>query len=585
MSLQLTKKDVVSVSALCAACRQPDANMQCTRCMRVVYCDTTCQREHWRNGGHKSRCSPAAVPTWVPKGDDVTERLKLKRCGACHADIPISAFSQSQLKKKARRRCTSCSSANAPICTVPDEKQPAQGPECPICLTGASNGPLILSGCSCRGSAGMRHLACIVEYATHGSDIMARDARWHACSTCKNSFTGEFYFRLAQARHAMVNDRIHDPQQPDRPTLSEQTGALLHLAGAHADRGEYAQAEALDRKVVGLRTLEFGAENKDTICAIVCLASTCGRQGKYTEAKSLLADALPIARRVMGADAAVTVTVAMNLGNALSSTGQFVTAKEVLSSVLAQQRRLNRSTDPLTLNIAFNLANVLTQLGDHVAAESLESEVLASQTRVLGSDHPLTLRTAHTLSRRYLMLDKLDDAELLLTETLTRQQRVLGHAGARHDEDTRLVMALLTITYRRQKRYVASYDMLRSVLVHQIHQKQEQPNTAIHESVYQTIQQLILNEVDDFMHETKDIPLWAFLLDKPSGENDPFDRYLRFIGESFLSGIKPGSLFHMSQDPALSDILPAALSKMERDWTGTGTADRIDVETALQTPK
>lgn len=35
----------------------------CARCETVVYCRGSCQKAHWKKGGHKAQCKPAAAAT------------------------------------------------------------------------------------------------------------------------------------------------------------------------------------------------------------------------------------------------------------------------------------------------------------------------------------------------------------------------------------------------------------------------------------------------------------------------------------------------------------------------------------------
>ena len=43
---------------LCAACGKKGAHSRCMRCLQTAYCDTKCQKVHWR-AGHKRECTKA----------------------------------------------------------------------------------------------------------------------------------------------------------------------------------------------------------------------------------------------------------------------------------------------------------------------------------------------------------------------------------------------------------------------------------------------------------------------------------------------------------------------------------------------
>ena len=116
---------------ICAhvGCDQP-GELRCVRCKTVLYCSQEHQRLHWKEGGHKRHCTPAptaaatatadAAPPPPPStsGPAVVGVLSpttvsasaspRKLCGACRVPKPVAAFSNSQLKKKAKRRCLEC---------------------------------------------------------------------------------------------------------------------------------------------------------------------------------------------------------------------------------------------------------------------------------------------------------------------------------------------------------------------------------------------------------------------------------------------------------------------------------------------
>ena len=199
-------------------CRRPGAGLRCARCRAVAYCNKQCQGEHWGSGGHKRFCRPS------PRPGGKTDSLEAtKRCGACGVIKPVAAFTGSQLKKKAARRCTACGDAGVGIppkkpaahskpspeelalstMSVKELKkliataglshadcveiadlqaraaqaiaagataaESSSGPpdECWVCDKGGVDdaGALPLYGCSCRGSLGHVHVNCLEGFA------------------------------------------------------------------------------------------------------------------------------------------------------------------------------------------------------------------------------------------------------------------------------------------------------------------------------------------------------------------------------------------------------------------------------------
>ena len=148
-----------SASRVCAhiGCSKSGCMLKCAVCKAVFYCTKEHQRLHWKKGGHKRHCIPppmaappsatslAASTTYlgVPVSFGSTEQPAqpaasdaatpaagpskqcgaataaaagpTKVCGACHMSKPVAAFSNSQQKKKARRRCIECSEAERSV--------------------------------------------------------------------------------------------------------------------------------------------------------------------------------------------------------------------------------------------------------------------------------------------------------------------------------------------------------------------------------------------------------------------------------------------------------------------------------------
>ena len=52
------KDGMKKISSPCGNCGK-DGTLQCARCKTVRYCSGTCQKTHWKKGGHKAACKPA----------------------------------------------------------------------------------------------------------------------------------------------------------------------------------------------------------------------------------------------------------------------------------------------------------------------------------------------------------------------------------------------------------------------------------------------------------------------------------------------------------------------------------------------
>ena len=80
--------------------------------------------------------------------------------------------------------------------------------QCWVCCEGSSaERPLLYTGCACRGSAGLAHLECLVQAATHDVEC------WTTCPTCRQEYTGAADVGLARARWELVRARPAEDEE------------------------------------------------------------------------------------------------------------------------------------------------------------------------------------------------------------------------------------------------------------------------------------------------------------------------------------------------------------------------------------
>ena len=60
MNINKIEGTTTSSSSRCSACGKPKSKYQklrkCSGCHAVQYCNTECQKKHWKIGGHKKEC-------------------------------------------------------------------------------------------------------------------------------------------------------------------------------------------------------------------------------------------------------------------------------------------------------------------------------------------------------------------------------------------------------------------------------------------------------------------------------------------------------------------------------------------------
>jgi hypothetical protein len=143
----------------------------------------------------------------------------------------------------------------------------------------------------------------------------------------------------------------------------------------------------------------LGAEHPDTLTSASNLASYLASQGKYADAERIEREVLGVRKRVLGAEHPSTLASANNLAASLEGQGKYAEAERIWREVLGVLKRVLGAEHPDTLRSASSLAMSLSGQGQHAEAERMLHATLASLQRVLGPAHPSTLHIAGNLQR------------------------------------------------------------------------------------------------------------------------------------------------------------------------------------------
>ena len=97
-----TKKGLVKETGLCGCCAAacPEAR-RCTRCMVVCYCDSHCQRKHWKM--HRPQCK---------KSSTIKKSSTSKKSTTAH---PVESSTEPEKEPTARQRCRHLQPFPAPM--------------------------------------------------------------------------------------------------------------------------------------------------------------------------------------------------------------------------------------------------------------------------------------------------------------------------------------------------------------------------------------------------------------------------------------------------------------------------------------
>jgi hypothetical protein len=106
----------------------------------------------------------------------------------------------------------------------------------------------------------------------------------------------------------------HCEEAGTRRGASGHAGDAGNLASSLSDRAKHAEAERIERKVLGARRRVLGEEHPDTLASAMNLASSLSGHGKYAEAEEILQAAHQPQQRVLGSAHPVTLATAELLG-------------------------------------------------------------------------------------------------------------------------------------------------------------------------------------------------------------------------------------------------------------------------------
>jgi hypothetical protein len=154
-------------------------------------------------------------------------------------------------------------------------------------------------------------------------------------------------------------------------------------------QGKHADAERIEREVLGVQKRVLGAEHPSTLTSANNLAKSLSGQGKHADAERIQREVLEVQKRVLGPEHPETLTSANNLASYLSYQGKYVDAEQMLHATFAPLQRVLGPAHPNTLMIARNLeevrARIRATLPTNAAAPTAAGAArpLPADTRVL----------------------------------------------------------------------------------------------------------------------------------------------------------------------------------------------------------
>jgi len=172
---------------------------------------------------------------------------------------------------------------------------------------------------------------------------------------------------------------------PSDPAVAE---SLLALALLDQDRGEFAAAEAGQRRALDILRGRLGDEDASVADALNDLSATLIALAKYPEAESGLRRALVIHRKVHGDTHETVASDLSNLGSVLRKAGKLAEAEAAHREALAVGRKVFGPVHPDLARQVNNLAVVLRDEDRFAEAETYAREALGITRKLYGVEHP-----------------------------------------------------------------------------------------------------------------------------------------------------------------------------------------------------
>ena len=194
---------------------------------------------------------------------------------------------------------------------------------------------------------------------------------------------------LAMHRRALEGKMFlfPDPIHPSILSSKNSIGYVLQLLGKLED------SERMYREAYDGRDKALGADHKDTITSLSCLASLHKDLGRLDDAELLFEKAVESYERVLGSSHVSTLIAQSQLGECLRLSGKFERSQEIQRSCLEMREKTLGLTHHHTLHSVHRLALVLIESGKIYLAEPYCLRAVEERTKVLGKNHKDTLES------------------------------------------------------------------------------------------------------------------------------------------------------------------------------------------------
>jgi hypothetical protein len=214
--------------------------------------------------------------------------------------------------------------------------------------------------------------------------------------------------------------RLQGETGPDALSAAANRAYLL------IDTDRFQDAEVLAERLRPLSATHLGADHPVTLIFDNVRSNLASARGEFAEAERLDRATLAGWTRRAGPNARETLLARYNLAIDLSRAGRNAEAADMLQEIAAYRATTLGDDHPDVLRARAELASTLIDLNRHAEAEALLADVNARRLRVLGADHPATLNGVANRAVALRGLDRMTEAVALDREVLAARRRILG---------------------------------------------------------------------------------------------------------------------------------------------------------------
>ena len=213
----------------------------------------------------------------------------------------------------------------------------------------------------------------------------------------------------------------------DARGIPEPTGKLMNELGLHLKaRCEFAAAETVCRRSLGIAESSFGSEHAKTAVRLESLAALLHDVGRHEEAEPLYRRSLAISEAAHRADHPDMVSSLNGLARLVQDTNRFAEAEALYRRAVVISEAAHGPDHPDVASSLNGLAILLHYTNRHAEAEPLYRRAQAICRSAYGSDHPEVANPLHGLATLLQDTNRLAEAEPLFRRALAIDEASYG---------------------------------------------------------------------------------------------------------------------------------------------------------------